>query len=125
MNRGKLIYVAGPITAMPNENREEFDRVSKLLRSMGHEVINPHELCAEIPKEGNPELVWLHCLKRCLPELAKCDKVVMLEGFKNSIGSMVEFTSALMRGMDVVMMSEIEEQLAVGNHTSLAFNMDN
>ena len=126
MLRGRLIYLAGPITGVANDNREEFERASKLLRNLGNAVLNPHELCEEILKEGNPEEVWMHCLKICLREMRKCDMVVMLSGFKNSTGSMVEFTCALMQGMDVVMMSEIDAAVRAGveSHSSVLYNME-
>ena len=124
--KGKLIYLAGPITGVANDNREEFERASNVLRNLGNAVINPHELCAEIPKEGNPELVWLHCIKVCLRHLKACDMVVMLDGFKESTGSMVELTVALMCGIPTTMMREIDAAISAGieSHTHVLFNLD-
>lgn len=38
------VYIAGPMTGIPQYNFPEFDRVATLLRAMGYDVVSPAEL---------------------------------------------------------------------------------
>ena len=78
------LYLAGPVTGMPNENREAFAMAQKVLDEAGYEVVNPHELRLD------PGLTWAQCMKPCLLAMLNCDALAMLEGWERSPGARLE-----------------------------------
>lgn len=85
----KTIYVAGPISNMPNLNKEAFNEATKKLRGLGYIVINPHELCEGIPAEE-----WEKCMRICIKRLMDADIIVLLNGYQRSRGAHLEYTIA-------------------------------
>jgi hypothetical protein len=80
------LYVAGPMTGLPGENRKAFHAMAKRLRSLGHDVINPAELdsfgSAPPPQD---------CYRRDLLVLLKDrEGVVVLPGWRKSRGAKAE-----------------------------------
>lgn len=98
MNEPQIIlYIAGPITGIENENRPSFERVAKHFRDLGFIVRNPHEFCHDIPKGSN----WSIYMRRCLTILAECTDIVFLPGWKHSRGANIELQAAEGIGMNV------------------------
>jgi hypothetical protein len=81
----KLLYLSGPMSGLPNLNREAFNEAAKLLRKKGYKVINPPEL-----DRYNPQRSWEGCLRRDITELMACDKIATLPGWKKSRGATLE-----------------------------------
>ena len=79
------LYLSGPITDVPDDNRPEFERVAALLRGMGHTVFSPIEI--EIPWE-NPS--WDDYMDICKPEVDKADALVVLSNWGPSRGARIE-----------------------------------
>jgi hypothetical protein len=48
----KKFYICGPITEMPNQNREAFAEMEKFINSIGHIAVNPHKLFEDAESEG-------------------------------------------------------------------------
>jgi hypothetical protein len=46
-NMPKLLFISGPMTHMPNQNRDAFHEAAKRLRDHGYHVISPAELRPE------------------------------------------------------------------------------
>lgn len=90
------IYLSGPITDCPNNNKEAFDIAAKKLRAMGHEVFNPRELndgdSTSLPRE------WY--MRRCIDALLKLPTgfgdgaICLLPHWNLSVGSCLEFRIA-------------------------------
>lgn len=80
-----VLYVAGPMTGLPNFNREAFNSAAGKLRRAGFEVLNPAEL--EAPCEA-PE--WGDWMRAALGQLLKADGVALLPGWRDSRGATVE-----------------------------------
>lgn len=78
------IYISGPITGIPDENRESFRLAAMILRSNGHEAINPHEL------DHIEGATWLDFMRRDIVEMMACDAVTTLPGWENSRGALTE-----------------------------------
>ena len=99
----KRIYIAGPMTNMPALNFPAFHAEAARLRALGYEVANPAEI--------NPDTTdsWNTCMRRNIPELVKCDGVVLLEGWERSRGASLEAHIAHSLGMRLVYPGEALE----------------
>lgn len=91
-------YIAGPMTGKPSWNFPAFFAEAAVLRAEGFEVINPAEL-----DDGDPEtLIWSDCLKRDIPELVRCQAIVLLPGWSESRGAQLEHHVACELGLQIV-----------------------
>ena len=90
----KRIYLAGPMSGMPDNNYPAFNALAERLRASNFEVENPAE---------NPErTTWLGYMRLAVAQLATCDTVVMLPGWEQSRGAKVEYQLAAGMGLRVV-----------------------
>lgn len=90
------IYVAGPMTDLPDKNIPEFNRVADELRSMNYRVENPASL------DGvDPDATWQWIMRRGIEMLMRCNTVVLLPGWQRSRGATMEADIARTLGMDV------------------------
>ena len=97
------VYVAGPMTGIPDHNFPAFRRAAELLREQGHEVVNPAEL--DDPTLTHEQLAakpWADYMRRDIPLLLECDAIFMLPGWSNSKGASLELHIAQQLGMEVV-----------------------
>ena len=80
----KTIYISGPMTGMPDLNFPAFHAAAKMLRDLGHEVVNPAEL--------NPDhtMPWGECMRKDIAALVTCDTIVLLPGWQQSRGATLE-----------------------------------
>lgn len=94
------VYLSGPITdADPEkqkENLQKFHDVAKELRDKGYEVVNPAEL-----SELAPGLSYQAYIRVDLREMLMCNAVLMLTGYQESKGAMIEKKVAEMVGISV------------------------
>lgn len=80
------VFISGPITK--NENyKSEFSYAEKILKELGHIVINPSFLPL-----GLDHHQYMHM---CFAMIDICDIVVLIKGWENSQGSNMEFSYAL------------------------------
>lgn len=89
------IYVCGPMTGLPDYNYPSFNEAADKLRAHGHEVLNP---------ASNPEppcKSWAGYMRMALAQLLLCDTVVLLPGWAESKGAMVEYELARTLAMAV------------------------
>lgn len=91
----KRIYVAGPMTGLPDFNYPAFHAAAARLRAEGHHVENPAENTA--PACGT----WLAYMRLALAQVATCDAVFMLPGWRESKGARIEHGLALDLGLEV------------------------
>jgi hypothetical protein len=84
-----IIYIAGPISNMPNGNKEAFAEAAATLRAKGYEAINPHEL-----HEGATDTSWEGYMKRDIPHLCTADAVARLDNWEGSMGARLELMLA-------------------------------
>lgn len=90
------IYVAGPMTGIPELNFPAFHAAAAELRGRGHHVENPAEINAD------PTAQWLDCMRSDVARLVTCDAVYMLSGWERSRGATVEHTLAVGLGFQVL-----------------------
>lgn len=96
------VYIAGPMTGLPELNFPAFHRVAARLRAQGHEVANPAEINAD------PTMGWNTCMRRDIPELVTCDAIVLLPGWERSKGATLEHHIARALDMGVRELTEAE-----------------
>jgi nucleoside 2-deoxyribosyltransferase len=82
------IYISGPITGMPNDNREAFTKAESFLRSEGLEPVNPFTFPHDHDK------TWASFMREDIRELTKCQMIYMLAGWEKSRGARIEFRLA-------------------------------
>jgi hypothetical protein len=103
------VYVAGPMTGLPDFNFPAFHAAAKALRDRGFEVENPAE---------NPEPAcgsWLAYMRMAVVQVAKVDTLVLLPGWEKSKGARVEFTLAAGLGLSVMTLADALAQYAEGH----------
>lgn len=98
----QIIYIAGPMRGYDEYNSPAFYEMEKLLRDMGYLVLNPAILPKDLPSETYMPI--------CLAMLRECDAVIMLDGYLNSEGAMIEYCYAIQCGKPVATsISELKE----------------
>lgn len=92
----KRIYIAGPMTGLPDYNFPAFNEVAARLRAAGHRVENPAE-------NGAPEGErYVDYLRRALAQLLLCEEVRVLPGWQRSRGASLEVRIAQTLEMPVI-----------------------
>lgn len=91
----KRIYIAGPMSGLPDFNYPAFHAAAAVLRAQGHHVENPAENPA--PTCGT----WQGYMRMSLRQIAACDCLCMLPGWRASRGARIEHGLALDLGLDV------------------------
>ena len=76
------LYVAGPMSGLPEYNYPGFMRAAELLRASGHEVENP----AENPACDD----WQGYMRLSLVQISRVDGLAVLGGWQTSRGATLE-----------------------------------
>ena len=102
------IYLAGPMSGLPDFNFPAFHTAAGQLRAAGYDVINPAEV------NTDPDAEWSACMRADITELVKCDAIALLPGWTNSRGATLEHHIAHCLGMQIFMVADlIGEQVSV------------
>jgi hypothetical protein len=83
------LYVAGPMTGIPQNNYPEFFNVERYLRDRGYDILNP----ARIDQLYNQSLAprpWNWYMRKAIHMLVSCDGVATLPGWRQSRGASLE-----------------------------------
>lgn len=89
------VYIAGPMTGLPEFNYEAFHRAAAILRASGYKVISP----AEGSMAQHTKLPWSFFMIRALLKMAKADEVYFLRGWEKSKGARIEHRVSRWLGM--------------------------
>ncbi len=90
------IYLAGKISGLPKaEYTAKFLQAELALRAAGWEPVNP---CNFGIPDHTPSA---EALEKCLPELEKCQAIYMLIDWPDSLGAIIEHSTAIHDGMDI------------------------
>jgi len=100
------IYISGPITGMPENNRCAFDAAAERLRREGWSVVSPMDI------EGQCK-TWEEYMRHDLRALLGCDAIYLLEGWEKSRGATLEHRVAVELGL------AIEHENTEGGATTL------
>ena len=91
-----LVYIAGPITGMPNFNKEAFDTAKKFMTSLGYRVLSPSDITLVI--DGT----WEYYMREALKLMLLCDGIYLLTGWADSKGAKFEHQLALILKMNIM-----------------------
>ncbi|MFX3547682.1 DUF4406 domain-containing protein [Ralstonia mannitolilytica] len=97
----KRIYIAGPMTGLPELNFPAFHTMAAHLRSLGHHVVNPAEINAD------PSAGWTECMRADIRELVSCTAICLLPGWEKSRGASLEHHIAQSLGFEVMTLEEV------------------
>lgn len=92
MTQEIALYLAGPMTGLPDLNYPAFEAAATSLRGLGYRVLSPHELGIDAAKQK--EIGWAQALKRSLRQMLETDAVAYLHGFQESSGAKLEIMVA-------------------------------
>lgn len=95
-----MIYIAGPMTGLPDFNYPAFRRAAITLTALGFVVEDPST--NENPTPGD----YHGWLRAGLAQLIRCDAVALLPGWEASGGARLEVNVAATLGMRVRPLSE-------------------
>lgn len=90
---GRLLYISGPMSGLPDLNFPAFARAATALRQQGLEVLSAHEIPHDEPAPG--ALPWTTYLREDVRHLLTCDAIVMLPGWPLSRGARLELDVAV------------------------------
>lgn len=95
------IYVAGPVTGIPDHNRPLFEQTAQRLRHAGHRVYNPTADSYNVARGPAPHgsVQYEEIMERCFDQLLKCDAICKLTGWHASPGAIREVQLARDRGL--------------------------
>ncbi|WP_233268176.1 DUF4406 domain-containing protein [Vibrio metschnikovii] len=94
MLKQKKIYIAGPMTGLPDFNKPKFFKTEFNLRCENYTVLNPAILPDGLEHHEYMEI--------CLPMVRVSDAVYMLKGWENSKGANMEHDYARDIGLEVI-----------------------
>lgn len=87
-----IVYIAGPMTGLPEFNFPAFNHAEAALRRAGYDVLSP----ARRPPDGS---TWATYLRRALYDVLASDAVALLDGWEASRGAILEVNVAASLGM--------------------------
>jgi len=105
------IYIAGPMTGLPDCNYSAFDVKATELRAQGHTAINPADLGRRLfGKRIDLDVDELEYLLEVeLKELTGCEAIYLLDGWHNSKGARKELYHALGNGLKIFLEGTLAE----------------
>lgn len=81
MTANKL-YIAGPMSGLPEFNYPAFHEAAQRLRAVGYEIENP--------AENSPEPDWTGYMRASLRQVSRVDGIAVLRGWELSRGANLE-----------------------------------
>ncbi len=111
------VYLSGPMTGIPNCNRELFRLTAETLREQGMKVVDPSENF-----QGHTSLPRATYMRLDLARLLECHAIVLLPGWEESVGARLEAMTAA--DIDLPFLDGLGVPLE-GGQASLNLNIDN
>lgn len=93
----RTVYIAGPMTGLPDFNYPAFNNAAALWRAWGWEVINPAEFFA-----GDQKRPYHNYIRVGVGHLLRADSIAMLPGWHESRGATMEHTIASMIDLQIL-----------------------
>jgi hypothetical protein len=106
-----IVYIAGPMTGLPEFNYPAFHQAAAELRVRGFRVLNPADTERDNPTPGIPQ-PWNWYMRRTLRMVIGSDAVCLLPGWQGSRGALLEVEVAEALGLDVRTLDEWKKAIA-------------
>jgi hypothetical protein len=94
------LYIAGPMSGMPDNNYPSFHEAARQLREAGFEIENPADNINDDPDD------YTRWLRLGFAQVIECDGVAYLSGFGQSTGAMAELYIAKVLKMPIRSVAE-------------------
>lgn len=78
----KTLQLIGPVTGLPDRNKQTFNAAARHLRDQGYDVWSP--------VESPDDLAWHEAMRLCIEEIPRRDALVALAGWEQSLGASLE-----------------------------------
>lgn len=78
------LYIAGPMTGLPEFNRPAFFTAAEQLEAAGYDVVNPAR------REVDPAKTWADYMRDGIRDVLEVDGVALLPGWRDSRGAQLE-----------------------------------
>jgi hypothetical protein len=88
-----ILYIAGPMTGLPEYNFPAFHAAADQLTAAGYEVLNPARRAVD------PGRTWADYLRDGIRDVTDADGLALLDGWMASRGARLELTVAT--GLDM------------------------
>ena len=105
------LYVAGPMTGLPEFNYPAFNAAAKMLRGFGYVVLNPVDAEDHNPTPGTPQ-EWDWYMRHALRMVLDAEGLALLPGWENSRGARLEVQVAQSLGQPCRALEEWVEAAA-------------
>lgn len=89
------LYIAGPMTGIPDFNYPAFRKATVELTALGHQTENPAD------NDDGTQETWADYMRLAIPQMLRCDGIALLDGWESSKGALLEVHVATAIGMDV------------------------
>lgn len=89
-----IIYIAGPMTGLPDFNHPAFFRAALKIAANGHRVLNPAFLPVGLTQHQYMDI--------CQAMVRSADAIFLLNGWENSRGALAELYQARKLGLLVI-----------------------
>lgn len=96
------VFISGPMTDLPDQNYPAFNALARRLRQLGHEVHNPAE--NKPPADGS----HAGYMRLSLRQLTFCEGIVLLPGWAESQGALMERAAGQAMGIPVVNFVDVQ-----------------
>lgn len=101
------VYIAGPMSGLPEFNYPSFRRAAHMWRRAGWDVLDPSEKF-----DGRTDLPYEIYIKASISDVLCADAIAMLPGWENSKGATLERTIVELLGKPVYDAERPEEHPA-------------
>jgi hypothetical protein len=95
-----ILYIAGPMTGLPEFNRPAFFTAAEHLNDAGYVVVNPAR------RDVDPAKTWADYMRDGIRDVLDVEGVAVLDGWEGSRGARLEVAVAHALGMPVRYVSE-------------------
>jgi len=93
--RFNRVYIAGPMTGLPNSNYDAFHKATAEWREAGWEVLNPAESF-----RGRQDLPYERYMRNALKLVMQAGAIALLPGWEKSKGALMEVLVASRQGYE-------------------------
>lgn len=101
MSKLPTLYLSGPMSGLPEDNKPAFYAAANELRARGWPVINPAENILF------PGAKWADFMRVDIPQVCQCDAIAMLPGWEKSKGARLEQHIAHELGMEILFVEQL------------------